>query len=359
MPRFDESFLADVRARVPISSLIGQRVTWDRKKTRTNRGDYWACCPFHGEKGASFHCEDKKGRYHCFGCGASGDHFRFLREMDGCSFMRAVEIVADMAGLRLPNSPGETEAEKAERAKRAKARALGEAKRREQEERDKARRVKGVKEIWQETKPFAGSLADTYLEWRYPGLSKHVDPDVVRFHPGIEHRDVPGLHPALIARVQDVDGKGVGIWRIYLAADGRGKLAVPKESSAKLGLGPTAGAAVRMNGIAPQIGICEGIESGLAARELGIGYPIWPCLSTSGIVGFKIPEGVDRIVVYADPDGDKIKTRQDGRIQHQPGLIAYHKFRENNPGRDIRLAPSDERKDLLETLQSLKGHPIR
>jgi len=100
--RFPPSFLDEIRDRVPISSVIGGRVAWDRKKTNASRGDYWACCPFHGEKSPSFHCEDKKGRYHCFGCGVSGDHFRFLTELEGLSFPEAVERIAGMAGVAMP-----------------------------------------------------------------------------------------------------------------------------------------------------------------------------------------------------------------------------------------------------------------
>ena len=100
--RFPTSFLDEIRDRVPISSLIGTRVTWDHKKTNVGRGDYWACCPFHGEKSPSFHCEDRKGRYHCFGCGVTGDHFRFLTELDGMAFPEAVERIADMAGVAMP-----------------------------------------------------------------------------------------------------------------------------------------------------------------------------------------------------------------------------------------------------------------
>lgn len=100
--RFSPSFLDDIRERVPISDVIGRHVTWDRKKTNTSRGDWWACCPFHGEKSPSFHCEDRKGRYHCFGCGVSGDHFRFLTELESLSFPEAVARIADMAGVALP-----------------------------------------------------------------------------------------------------------------------------------------------------------------------------------------------------------------------------------------------------------------
>lgn len=113
--RFSNTFLDELRDRVPISDVIGRRVTWDRKKTNTGRGDYWACCPFHGEKSPSFHCEDRKGRYHCFGCGVSGDHFRFLMELDGLGFNDAVQQVADIAGIPLPAPDPETERRERER----------------------------------------------------------------------------------------------------------------------------------------------------------------------------------------------------------------------------------------------------
>lgn len=100
--RFPPSFLDEIRDRVPISSVIGTRVSFDRKKTNASKGDFWACCPFHGEKSPSFHCEDRKGRYHCFGCGVTGDHFRFLTELEGLNFPEAVARIADMAGVPMP-----------------------------------------------------------------------------------------------------------------------------------------------------------------------------------------------------------------------------------------------------------------
>ncbi|WP_137113563.1 DNA primase [Mesorhizobium sp. GR13] len=114
--RFSPTFLDEIRDRVPISSVIGTRVSWDRRKTNASRGDWWACCPFHGEKSPSFHCEDKKGRYHCFGCGVTGDHFRFLTELDGMSFPEAVEKIADMAGVPMPVRDAQEERRERERA---------------------------------------------------------------------------------------------------------------------------------------------------------------------------------------------------------------------------------------------------
>lgn len=106
--RFSTDFLDEIRARVPISSVVGQRVTFDRKKSNPARGDFWACCPFHGEKTPSFHCEDPKGRYHCFGCSVSGDQFRFLMELDGLSFHEVVERLAAQAGIPMPVQDAES-----------------------------------------------------------------------------------------------------------------------------------------------------------------------------------------------------------------------------------------------------------
>lgn len=114
--RFPPAFLDEIRDRVPISSVIGMRVTWDKRKTNAPRGDYWACCPFHGEKSPSFHCEDRKGRYHCFGCSVSGDHFKFLTELDGMSFPEAVEKIAEMAGVPMPVRDAQEERREKERA---------------------------------------------------------------------------------------------------------------------------------------------------------------------------------------------------------------------------------------------------
>ena len=100
--RVPPSFLEDIRGRVTISSVVGRKVTWDRRKSNAGKGDYWACCPFHGEKSPSFHVDDRKGRYHCFGCKASGDIFTFLVEKEGLSFPEAVERLAAEAGLAMP-----------------------------------------------------------------------------------------------------------------------------------------------------------------------------------------------------------------------------------------------------------------
>ncbi|HEY8595824.1 MAG TPA: DNA primase [Devosiaceae bacterium] len=100
--RFSDGFLEEIRTRLPISQVVGEFVAWDKRKSQPGRGDYWACCPFHGEKTPSFHADDRKGIYHCFGCGVTGDHFRFLTEKAGMSFPEAVEKLAGLAGVPMP-----------------------------------------------------------------------------------------------------------------------------------------------------------------------------------------------------------------------------------------------------------------
>ncbi len=95
-------FLDEIRSRVSIAQVVGRKVSWDNRKSNPARGDYWAPCPFHTEKSASFHVDDAKGYYYCFGCQAKGDAISFLRESENMGFMEAVEVLARDAGLTMP-----------------------------------------------------------------------------------------------------------------------------------------------------------------------------------------------------------------------------------------------------------------
>lgn len=113
--RYSTAFLDDVRDRVKLSAIVGASVLWDKRKTRAAKGDYWACCPFHAEKSPSFHVDDRKGMYHCFGCGVTGNHFKFLMEHRGKSFPDAVQEIAQQAGVPLPEVTPEARAVAARR----------------------------------------------------------------------------------------------------------------------------------------------------------------------------------------------------------------------------------------------------
>ncbi|MEP5761777.1 MAG: DNA primase [Litoreibacter sp.] len=95
-------FLDELRSRVSIAQVVGRKVVWDARKSNQSKGDMWAPCPFHQEKSASFHVDDRKGYYYCFGCQAKGDALGFVKETENVSFMEAVEIMAREAGMQMP-----------------------------------------------------------------------------------------------------------------------------------------------------------------------------------------------------------------------------------------------------------------
>jgi len=99
---FPPGFLDELRARVPISGVVGRKV----KLLRRGR-EHTGLCPFHNEKTPSFTVSDDKGFYHCFGCGAHGDVISFVKETEGLSFPEAVERLAGEAGLEVPRASRE------------------------------------------------------------------------------------------------------------------------------------------------------------------------------------------------------------------------------------------------------------
>ena len=99
---FPPAFLDELRSRLTLSDVAGRKVAWDRRRSNAAKGDFWAPCPFHQEKTASFHVDDRKGFYYCFGCHAKGDLISFVRETENLGFLEAVERLARDAGLEMP-----------------------------------------------------------------------------------------------------------------------------------------------------------------------------------------------------------------------------------------------------------------
>lgn len=354
--RFTDQFIDDLRDRISISDVVGSRVTWDRAKTRVNRGDYWGCCPFHGESRPSFHCEDRKGRYHCFGCGASGDHFRFFMELDGVSFPRAIEMVASLAGVSMPGRE-ETAAEKKERLRREADRKRRDEKREADERRDHERKAETVRSIWDGARPIAGTLAEEYLRHRSIELSDFPAGTVwmpsLRFHPGLKLGNE--RHPALIGGVQAKNRKLTAVWRIFLKPDGSA-VTDDEGKKVKLGLGPAVGGAVRLGPVGEVLRLTEGIETGLGVALLTrCKASVWATLSTSGMINFEIPEGVKRLEIYADGDRFRLNKRT-GALMEPPGIAAARQLQERaiKEGVQAVVLPSPEPDDWLDVWQQRK-----
>jgi DNA primase len=95
--RIPQNFIDDVLDRVDIVEVVDRRVSL--KKSGRN---FTACCPFHDEKTPSFSVNQEKQFYYCFGCGAGGNALGFLMDYERMEFPRAIESLADMAGLEVP-----------------------------------------------------------------------------------------------------------------------------------------------------------------------------------------------------------------------------------------------------------------
>ena len=99
--RVPRSFIDDLLNRVDIVEVIDARLPL-KKKGR----EYWACCPFHGEKTASFSVSSVKQFYHCFGCQKSGNAVGFLMDYDHMEFVEAIETLAQSLGIDVPYEQG-------------------------------------------------------------------------------------------------------------------------------------------------------------------------------------------------------------------------------------------------------------
>ncbi|CAL75248.1 DNA primase [Bradyrhizobium sp. ORS 278] len=97
MARFTPEFLDELRARLPVSDVVGKRV-----KLKKAGREWKGLSPFQQEKTPSFYVNDQKGFYHDFSSGKHGNIFDFIMETEGCSFPEAVERLAGLAGLALP-----------------------------------------------------------------------------------------------------------------------------------------------------------------------------------------------------------------------------------------------------------------
>ncbi len=102
MPRFDDQFITELKARNDIVDVIGQYVTLKRAGSRLN-----GLCPFHSEKTGSFTVFPDTASYYCFGCGAAGDVITFVMNSEHLGYLDAVATLAQRAGLPLPEDDGD------------------------------------------------------------------------------------------------------------------------------------------------------------------------------------------------------------------------------------------------------------
>ena len=94
---YPEEIVEEVRQKNDIVDVISGYVRMQKKGA-----SYFGLCPFHNEKTSSFSVSPHKQMYYCFGCGAGGNVFTFIMNYENYSFSEAIKMLADRAGVALP-----------------------------------------------------------------------------------------------------------------------------------------------------------------------------------------------------------------------------------------------------------------
>lgn len=169
---FTDSFLEEIRNRVPLSGVVGRSVRLIKRGR-----EFTGLCPFHNEKSPSFTVNDDKGFFHCFGCGAHGDVIGFVMRNGGLAFPEAVEQLAGEAGLDVPRVRPE------DREKADQVATLGKA------------MEEATKWFQAQLQGSVGSEARAYIQKR--GLKPET---IERFRMGYAPQSRTALKEALLAR---------------------------------------------------------------------------------------------------------------------------------------------------------------
>jgi len=361
--RYDPAELEDLKARTALSSLFQKYGIRSKGSDRAK----WAVCCFHHEKSGSLKIDDQRGRYHCFGCGASGDHFSFLQELAGKSFHDAVEF---LGGVRLITAEERRAIEQRNAAWEAEERA------------NRQRTMTSVQRIFDNGKTIQGTHAEAYLTARGLRVVKHWTFDI-RFVAALTYRGWPdpeaddtvelGVFPAMIAAIREPSGDIIGLHRTYLDPDRPAKLTPPgdqRRNKAKKVLGEQRGGIIRLSPMGPRLAMGEGIETSQAwfsggfggiddvavAAAVSINNMAGSCMGTAehptdpskrvpnGIpdmdhAGVVLPDEVREVVLIGDGDSEPAMTR--ARL-----MVAGRRYR--NLGRRVFVSMAPQGKDFAD-----------
>ena len=158
-------------------------------------------------------------------------------------------------------------------------------------------------------------IVERYLRSR--GLS--IIPEMLKGHPALFHTDTRQRYPAMLAPVVGPDGKLQAVHRTYLIGAKRHKTT----------LGPRKGAAIRLFAPAGVLGIAEGIETAIAAREIH-GIPTWSVICADGVAAFEPPPDV-KVVIFADNDANFTGQRA--------AYVLAQKLAQKGQAVEIRIPP--------------------
>lgn len=234
-------------------------------------GQEWkGLCPFHHERSPSFTVfPGARGeRFHCHGCGASGDGIDFKMRIQGITLREVLTAGRSSSLPVLQIAPPMPD--------------------------PRPERLAEARTIWRAAQPARGTLAERYLRARAITIAI---PDSLRFAELPYSKRGP-LYPCLVAALASADNRLIGIQRTYLNADGTGKAAVPKP---KLSLGGISGGAIRLAPCARSMIVCEGIEDGLSLMQ-ELGRAVWVAAGAGNLPKMRFPQGAQEVAVGGDGD---------------------------------------------------------
>lgn len=335
-------FLAEIRRRTSLAELIGPDID---KWRSAGKGEFKGLCPFHSERTPSFYVIEPKGFWHCFGCGAHGDAIAWVRQTTTArNFLEAVEYLAARAGLAQtgpkldpkPIVPRPSDDLLAER---------------------QAKKIEGARDIWArhqvatEYTPVGRYLRDIRRIRLAPV------PPTIGYIPQLDHpylRRGVGF-PAMVAPIQAVDRRIVGVHCTYLASDGGGKMTAPpgwpagEAWKAKIMRGVARHGAIRLTPAEDLMVVAEGVETALSVlqalydEEVGAphidGEPVgvWAAGSLDNMGAIALPAGVREVILAADGDG-KIPDAAEPERKDPEELIQAAAAKHRDEGRNVRIA---------------------
>lgn len=231
-------------------------------------------CPICGGKDRfRFDDKDGTGSYFCSGC-QPGDGFSLLSKSSGIDLSEAVAKVGKMLDVHG----------------------------------DRVQKTDRRQEFRQ---LFRGCVKGDHIAEYLKSRGLAECPQTLRYHPNVEGK------PAMLAVISGQDGSPVGIHRTHLVPS-----EVRKRTTSVNGSLPH-GSAVRLYPAGKTLAIAEGIETAIAVRMLakthGITLAVWSVLSTSGMKNFVVPDGVERVIIFADND--------DNFAGHAAAYSLAHKLR--------------------------------
>src|SRR5690554_1018432 len=109
-----DNIVEEIKSRNELVSIVEQYVTLDRKSS----ANYFGLCPFHREDTPSFSVSPSKQIFYCFGCHKGGNVINFIKEIEHVSYPQALQILAEKAGIALPEPDDEGWRRRSELSKR-------------------------------------------------------------------------------------------------------------------------------------------------------------------------------------------------------------------------------------------------